>query len=284
MYVRLLKNEDYDLCMRYLSPHQEYCMFMCSNLHAAGIEYSGESYSGEYFGVFSPDLVGVVVHYWNGNIMMYCDSIIALNFILEHVRGLFSRPIGGILGPDEQVRVTLEKFELLSRDFRCNRCEGLYALNLESFTYPPLADNLKIVPAQLMDYHLLIEWMVDYQIEALGATRTATLRNEVEEQWKLRLEKKDSWILYSDDYPVAVSGFNARIPGLVQVGPVYTPPAYRNQKFARILLAETLKIEKEHHTKAAILFTDNPAAARAYLSLGFEQIGLYRLAILQNSV
>jgi predicted GNAT family acetyltransferase len=83
---------------------------------------------------------------------------------------------------------------------------------------------------------------------------------------------------------VALTGFNARITDMVQVGPVWTPPEYRNQGFARQLLFFTLAQEKSKGIKQAILFTDHPAAIKVYLAVGFEKIGNYRLALLAKPV
>ncbi len=90
------------------------------------------------------------------------------------------------------------------------------------------------------------------------------------------------WALVVDGIPVALSGFNASIPQAVQVGPVWTPPPYRNKGYARLLLALTLQQAKQRGVEKAILFTHTPAAIRAYIALGFENIGSYRLAILKT--
>ena len=105
---------------------------------------------------------------------------------------------------------------------------------------------------------------------------------KVEEHWNRRLKKNDSWVLLLDGIPVALSAFNARFRDMVQIGPVWTPPEYRNKGFARLLLAYTLNQEKLKGTNKAILFTDNPSAIKAYLAIGFRKIGDYRLALLEK--
>jgi predicted GNAT family acetyltransferase len=94
----------------------------------------------------------------------------------------------------------------------------------------------------------------------------------------------DAWVLLLEGTPVAFSAFNARLSDMVQVGPVWTPPEYRNQGFARRLVAYTLHQEKRKGTKKAVLFTDHPAAIKAYLAIGFEKIGHYRLALLEKPI
>lgn len=50
MYVRLLKNQDTQVLEEYLAPHKAECMFICSNLDSAGIEYKeGVDIEGEQF-------------------------------------------------------------------------------------------------------------------------------------------------------------------------------------------------------------------------------------------
>jgi predicted GNAT family acetyltransferase len=126
--------------------------------------------------------------------------------------------------------------------------------------------------------------MKSYDIEALGALDDENLEKQVQERWNLRLEKNDSWVLLLDGIPIALSAFNARLSDTVQIGPVWTPPEYRNKGFARLLLAYTLHQEKLKGTKQAILFTNNPAAIKAYLSIGFRKIGNYRLALLEKPI
>lgn len=46
-----------------------------------------------------------------------------------------------------------------------------------------------------------------------------------------------------------------------------------------MLLTNMLIQEKIKGTKQAILFTDNPAAIKTYLAVGFKKIGDYRLAL-----
>ena len=143
---------------------------------------------------------------------------------------------------------------------------------------------MNVVSAQDVPKNILIEWMKSYDIEALGALNDGNLEKQVQEHWHLRLQKNDSWVLLLDETPVALSVFNACLADMVQVASVWTPKEYRNQGFARLLLAYTLHQEKLNGTKQAILFTDNPAAIKAYLAIGFKKIGNYRLALLEKPI
>jgi len=265
-------------------------MFICSNLKAAGIEYRGANFEGEYFGFFdnqddqTEQLLGIIVHYWNGNIMMHASDHTILEQLTWHLKNNIKRPVVGILGPNTQAKHVIKILGLSSARFNINRNEGLYEINLTTLNEPSMPSNFDVVAARDVSKNILIQWMKSYDIEALGASDGDKLNKQVEECWNLRLQKNDSWVLLSDGTPVSLSAFNARLTDRVQVGPVWTPPEYRNQGFARSLLTYTLHQEKRKGTKKAILFTDNPAAIKAYLAIGFKKRGDYRLAILEKPI
>ncbi len=286
MNIRLLKSQDTQVLEEYLAPHKAECMFICSNLKAAGIDYKGADFEGEYFGYFNTNdqLQGVIVHYWNGNLMMHARDHDVLEKLILHLKKNISRLIAGILGPNIQAEHVINKLGLSGRKFGINSNEGLYEINLEALNNLNMQSNMKVVPAQDVPKSILIEWMKSYDIEALGALDNEALEKQVQEHWNLRLQKNDSWVLLLDETPVALIAFNARLADMVQVGPVWTPPEHRNKGYARLLLAYTLYQEKLKGTKQAILFTDNPAAIKAYLAIGFEKIGHYRLALLEKPI
>lgn len=286
MNIRLLKSQDTQVLEEYLAPHKAECMFICSNLKATGIEYGGSDFEGEYFGYFdiNDQLQGVIVHYWNGNVMMHSEDHDVLEKLILHLKKNISRPIAGILGPNIQAEHVIKNLGLSGLSFGINSNEGLYEINLGALNEFNIPSNMKIISTQDVSKDILIKWMKSYDIEALGALDDENLEKQVKEHCNLRLQKNDSWVLLLDGTPVALSAFNARLSDMVQVGPVWTPPEYRNKGFARLLLAYTLHQEKLKGTKQAILFTDNPAAIKAYLAIGFKKIGNYRLALLEKPI
>lgn len=288
MKIRALTNQDREILEEYLAPHKAECMFICSNLKAAGIDYHGADFEGEYFGYFEMTdtqlerLLGVIVLYWNGNIMMHAGRQDVLENLTLHLKNTQRRPVAGILGPNSQAELVIKNLGLSHASFRMNRNEELYKINLDDLNEHNLPSSMKVVPAHAVNKDILIDWLKKYNIEALGALNDETLEKHVQEHWNVRLQNNDSWVLLFDKTPVALSAFNARLEEMVQVGPVWTPPAHRNKGYARLLLAYTLQQEKLKGIKQAILFTDHPAAIKAYLAIGFKKIGYYRLALLEK--
>ncbi len=72
-----------------------------------------------------------------------------------------------------------------------------------------------------------------------------------------------------------------RLPEIVQIGGVWTPPALRGRGYARAVVAGSLVAARKRGVQHAVLFADplNPAAKRAYLSLGFRIVGDYGLVL-----
>lgn len=83
-----------------------------------------------------------------------------------------------------------------------------------------------------------------------------------------------------------MTAFNARLPEIVQVGGVWTPPELRGRGYARCVIAAHLRVARRSGADRAILFTDeeNLPAQRAYEALGFSEIGTYGLAFLEESI
>lgn len=86
--------------------------------------------------------------------------------------------------------------------------------------------------------------------------------------------------LIVDGRPAALTGFNARLPGIVQVGGVYVPLETRGRGLARRAVGLHLATAREAGVARATLFASSPAAASCYTALGFERIGDYALVFL----
>lgn len=286
MTIKLLSNNDKVQLEAYLAPHKAEAMFICSNLKGAGIEYHGENFQGHYYGYFddySGELKGVIVHYWNGNIMMYASEEPILQHLTIHLKEVTKRPIGGILGLNSLAEKVIQWLGLADMKYNINSNEGLYELGLEELEPQNLLDGFEVVEAAEVAKDLLIKWREDYEIEALGSAKDEAMQKRAEEA-VANFQKGDCWVLKQDDAPVSLCGFNARLEDIVQIGPVWTPPAFRNQGFAKNIVSQTLVYAKKQGVKKAILFTDNPPAIRAYEAIGFKKIDHFRLAILTKTV
>lgn len=133
-------------------------------------------------------------------------------------------------------------------------------------------------------FDIVREWAQGYEIEALGTPDDDKLIETSIQTAHDRIDGDNCWILEKDGVPVALSGFNAQLPDIVQIGPVWTPPEHRNNGYARHLVARTLECARTRGVQKSILFTDVPAAQKAYQAIGFKEIGKFQLALLKEPI
>ncbi|WP_255362889.1 GNAT family N-acetyltransferase [Anabaena sp. CA = ATCC 33047] len=83
------------------------------------------------------------------------------------------------------------------------------------------------------------------------------------------------WVLVAEDQPVAYSAFSGRLPDVVQIGGVWTPPELRGKGYAKCVVAGSLLEVRSQGVHRAILFTspENLAAQAAYRGIGFHPTG-----------
>lgn len=283
--IKKLSELHVDELSSYLNHYQETSMFIRNNLYHSGITCHHGPFHGEYYGSFENNqLNGVLAHYWNGNVMMQAENFSALSALVEKLECDRTRPIAGILGEDTQAVFVIDKLNLEASVFAINYQEKLFLLELEKMTIPKAIHSYSctLKPVQKCDIHIIKEWLVAYHIEALGDDAdNPTLEQSIMEEIQDTQLGQNRWVLFVNNTPVSLCGFNANLPDIVQIGPVYTPSSLRNNGFARIAVYLCLKQAAERDVKRAILFTNDNSAICAYQALGFHQIGKYRLAILK---
>lgn len=278
--IRRLVDEDAPELEALLARHVESSMFLRSNIRSTGLHHVDAPRHGEYWGSVdsSGAIRAVLAHYWNGNLMMQADAPAQIAPLLAAFRDQSTRRVAGVLGRDDLAARILVQLSFPKENFAVNRAEGLFALELADLIIPTTGGV--VVSWREIDHDLLRDWIRRYDIEALGADDTLALNESTaREVSDTSLER---WVLIVGGVPVSLSGFNARLPDIVQIGPAWTPPEYRNRGYARALVARMLA--SANGVRKAVLFTNTPAAIRAYRAIGFRPIGLYRLALLRKPV
>jgi len=259
-------------------------MFMLSNLRKTGIRFRNKPYYGEYLGAFSArdELEGVLVQYWNGNIMAQAENPWVLTQLIIRFMQELKRPVCGVVGNNDTANQLISELGFSQSNYSLDSVENLYSMRLESLSFDYGKDDrrFRFLHVTDIDIDLLTQWHKEYEIEALGRDNSAELEQRVASEVHLIKRDFDQWVLLANDEPVSMCGFNARLDEIVQVGPVWTPIAHRNKSYAKRLLAWALTRARNGGVRKAVLFTNNPAATSAYKTLGFAKIGYFRLALL----
>ncbi|MFS4581998.1 GNAT family N-acetyltransferase [Phaeobacter sp. C3_T13_0] len=191
----------------------------------------------------------------------------------------------GVLGETEQLRRYLAATGLDNRPKRLDRDEPGLALELNQLDLScldrPQLQSAMLHPLSAAPRPVLVQWRAAYHQETLGtpASEAVVLAANDIDSYLLRdshrvLEVEGQW--------VAMTGFNAQLPEVVQIGGVYTPPLQRGHGYARCALALHLQEARKTGAKQSVLFAAGDAAVRAYRAVGFQPIGGYSLVLFDH--
>lgn len=188
----------------------------------------------------------------------------------------------GAVGPSTSVRPVLKALRLDRHPTFTDRDEPGFGLDLASQSVPgvPGTTLRPITPA---DLPLVTGWRETYIGEVMGSTGPEA-RAKAETDIASYLARDSHRLLIHHDKPVAMTGFNAILPEIVQVGGVYTPPDLRNRGYARTAVALHLAEARAQGCTRAVLFAATPAAARAYIAIGFQPAADFALVLFRQPV
>lgn len=285
--VRLVGPGDEGLVEAFLRAHVDSSLFLLGNLHAAGLADTGAAYSATWAAAFeNASAIGVAAHCWNGVLLLQAPR--ELPALARAATAASGRSLGGLSGPREQVEEARAALGLGSARTAMDHEAELFSLDLAALAIPPpLARGDVACGAPSTDeLPLLVDWRVAYAVETLGAVAGDGLRSTCAGEIRRLVGEGNAFVLRDSGVPVAFSGFNARLPEVVQVGGVFTPPALRGRGFARAVVAGSLLAVRSEGVGRAVLFTErgNEAARRAYLALGFRVVGDYGMILFQTAV
>ncbi|HET9664766.1 MAG TPA: GNAT family N-acetyltransferase [Burkholderiales bacterium] len=196
------------------------------------------------------------------------------------------RRVTGLSGPLEQVRQARIALDLADAPAAMDSDEALYGLDLGDVVVPrPLRDGQITCLAPLPEeYDTLRAWRLAYDIEALGGADSLESRERAAGSLDAQIADANVWVAVDQGRLVSLSAFNAALPDIVQLGGIYTPPEFRGRGYAKAAVAASLLAARDRGATRAVLFTDNPSAARSYEAVGFRRLGDYGLILLRNPI
>ncbi|MBL8644445.1 MAG: GNAT family N-acetyltransferase [Rhodospirillaceae bacterium] len=282
--IRLLTPADLPALDAFLATAPASNMIMRSNLKNAGLVDGPKPYQGAYAAIFKNGaIIAAAAHYWTNNIILFAPT--GAGELAEFLHRHTQRPVMGLIGPWNDSITALDHLGVRHRTIdKPPHQEILYELKLVDLVVPAnLADgSVNYRPATPDDAETLIGWRIDYEVETIRYERTAALEARVRETMARTIAGKDWWVATVNGTPVAMSSFNARLSGMVQVGGVHTPKHLRGRGYARVAVAGSLLDARNDGASLGILFTEitNTPAQKIYETLGFKRIGDYALIML----
>jgi predicted GNAT family acetyltransferase len=279
--LKTLSSGDEAALESFLAPRASDSMFLRSNARQAGLVDRGEPFQGTYVAAVEDGRVtAVAAHFWNGMLILQAPDPKTRERVARAALARSGRELKGLTGPWGQVESVRRALGLGPRETSLDSREDLFTVRLADVRVPePLASGRVACRRPRADeLELAARWRLDFSREALG--RDGGLDAARAEVGRLQ-ELGWHWILLEGDRPVAYSAFNARLPDVVQVGGVWTPPDLRGRGYARAVVAGSLLEARTAGATGAVLFTgeENVSARRVYEALGFRVVGDYGLVI-----
>ena len=270
--------EDWPEIEAFLTPRADYAMFPLNNARFYGVDgedpYSlrvwiARGAQGGISDVLSMTKKGMIMPYLpSGDFgaaakAIACCAAEAIIGARDHARGL--KQALGLA----KVPVTLDDDD------------PHFSLDLNDLVIPE--GNGELVTLAAADPETMIRWRIDCSIEAIQLPPDRA-EEDGRRAYHSYIERDSHRVLMVDGQPVATTGINARLPQIVQVGGVYTPPPLRGRGYARRAVALHLAEARSAGATRATLFAGSEMAARAYQAIGFQRIGYSSIILFKEPV
>lgn len=186
--------------------------------------------------------------------------------------------LGGFFGPEDQVQAACRYLGADAVALLEDAHEDEFALDLGELRLPAILQEKTLVCrlAGEADFDHLVQWRIAFRIAAMGDAAGPALEKTSRSDISSQLPAGNLFIL-EGAAPLSCCSFNARLPDMVRIGNVWTPPELRGNGYARAVVAGALEIARQSGVTAAVLATarENSAAKAAYRSIGFKLLGDY---------
>lgn len=191
-------------------------------------------------------------------------AVAALAAALEDVPGV----VGAVPEAMEFARVWKDRTGAILE----GRTQLIYRLERVA---PPRPTTGVSRPAGQRDRELLLDWLGEFAIEAIGDAKPDRTRNEQIVDHRLGSSSETGFVLWEDDaQPVSLAGFGGSTPNGSRIGPVYTPPELRQRGYASALVADVSQARLDAGKRFCFLYTDrmNPTSNKIYADIGYERV------------
>ncbi len=208
--LKILGPGDEALLEDFLLPRIESSMFLIGNLRTAGLMDNGRIYEGAYAAALKGGkITGVVAHYWNQNLVFQSPDECDLKPLWQAAAQASGRPIGGLIGPNDQVARVKEELGITASMVQMDEQEKLYSLALGDLIAPGNLSSGQVAGRRIesRDLELVTRWTAAYYVEALGATDSPQVWEKSRNSVERSIRERCTWLLESRGEPVACSSF-----------------------------------------------------------------------------
>ncbi|WP_336509464.1 GNAT family N-acetyltransferase [Ruegeria lacuscaerulensis] len=277
MTWRLAQEADVPKIDDFLSRHIQTSMFPLANLRDFGLRGADPRAVNIWLLGDGPRAVFAITN--EGMVLPQCPGC-SDEEIEDAIRLIRGRALFGLAAEASQARRIMRLAGWEERPATLNSDEPGFSLDLSQLVMPDTT-GAELIPLGEFDRTIAEGWRQTYLIEAMDFDRTRA-QKQATKDIAAYAERDSHRALLIDGQPAGMTGFNARLSEVVQVGGVYTPPQLRGRGYARMALALHLREARKNGASRAVLFAASEAAARTYIAIGFRPAGLYSLILFTN--
>ncbi|MEL6207604.1 MAG: N-acetyltransferase, partial [Pseudomonadota bacterium] len=216
MTPRRATEADIPAIQAFLRAHIQTSMFPLANLEAHGLGSDAPRGTTHWLFEDGPRLTGLYAQTNEGMGMPQLPGATP-----DHAKALAEEGAGrsliGMLGATAQVRTLQTAWGLQDQPIRHDADEPGYALELSDLVVPSAPDGTSIRPVREADLPVVLPWRAAYHIETLG-TPEEVAWSAAERDLQHYLVAGHHRVLVDGDAPLAMTGFNATLADVVQIG------------------------------------------------------------------
>ncbi|WP_371808221.1 GNAT family N-acetyltransferase [Ruegeria sp. HKCCA5491] len=277
MTWRQARQEDVPMIDRFLSKHIQTSMFPLANLRDFGLRGCDPRALNVWALGDSPRAILAITN--EGMVLPQCPDCSDAE-LLEAIELIRGRALFGLAAEATQARRFMHLAGWDNRPATMNSDEPGFTLDLNHIVLPETS-GATLVPLGDVDREIAEGWRQSYLTEAMDFDEDRA-QNQSKKDVAAYVERDSHRALLVSGQPVGMTGFNARLPEVVQIGGVYTPPTLRGCGYAKLAVALHLLEARAAGVTRAVLFAASDSAARAYIAIGFKPAGQYSLILFKT--
>ncbi len=279
--LRILVPGDELVLERHLSRYAASSVALRANLQIGGILDQGQPYQGTYAALWDgATILAVAAHYWNGALMLQAPR--AVGEVIRAAVAGSGRPVTFVQGPWSQVQAAADILGAMSNQRWIGRVYDLRLLDISKLQIP---DPVKRREARhrvatAADLEFLLSWEASREAEISGVTESLEQRARVRGKLEQLIAQTALYVAETTQSPpriVAMAYIEYGVPGLIQIGGIWSPPLVKDKGYAAVAVAGAVLAAQVHGFKQASLLADKASTAtlNSYRALGFTSIGEY---------
>lgn len=192
--------------------------------------------------------------------------------LADDVYAVYGTELDGVLGPKPLSRGFADLWtRRTGLPARLKFAERLYRLDK---VRPVTGVPGELRRATELDRDLVLQWSVDFNLEALGEADPEQIERFVSLALTADSQSRGRYLWFDGGQPVSMVGYVSPTLNGMRIGPVYTPPELRGRGYGSACTAAVSQLLLDQGRSFVLLYTDlsNPTSNHIYQNIGYEPV------------